>query len=269
MPGQDIELLWETMGSRDQSQAYAAFFELQALSAESDAVAERFDDMLRMLKAKSSFARVRGFLLLVANARWWDEARAFEAFYARTVLAFVALQHAQPSVHDKLGGKYLCRHMKVFGVERRYRLIASFAGIAQGFLGHFAWLHETRKNNAPSVHFAREQIGVNPARASSGYRNAPSLELGAQGARVTALKRFRCRVQIQVGNRLKRRSGRNVQNAAAFLHERQTNRAQNSQRGAVELNGGFDLGNREIFRAAHFRYSCIVYQPRHLGPVCF
>lgn len=64
-----VELLMERLQGRDNADAYAALKELLALSEATDAVSARFDTFTRLLHAKSAFARTRGFLLIVANAR--------------------------------------------------------------------------------------------------------------------------------------------------------------------------------------------------------
>lgn len=65
-----VELLMERLQGLDNADAYAALKELFALSEATDAVSAHFDTFARLLHAKSAFARTRGFLLIVANARW-------------------------------------------------------------------------------------------------------------------------------------------------------------------------------------------------------
>ena len=75
-----IELLVERLQGRDNADAYAALKELLALSEATDAVAAHFDTFARLLHAKSAFMRVRGFLLVVSNARWDAEGRTAGIF---------------------------------------------------------------------------------------------------------------------------------------------------------------------------------------------
>ena len=75
-----VELLMERLQGRDNVDAHAALKELLALSEETDVVAARFDAFARLLHTKSAFARTRGFLLIVANARWDDEGRTAGIF---------------------------------------------------------------------------------------------------------------------------------------------------------------------------------------------
>ena len=74
-----IELLTERLQGRDNADAYTALKELLALS-EATAVSAYFDTFARLLHAKSAFARTRGFLLIVANARWDAEERTAGIF---------------------------------------------------------------------------------------------------------------------------------------------------------------------------------------------
>lgn len=75
-----VELLMERLQGRDNADAYAALKELLALSEATDAVSAYFDTFARLLHAKSAFARTRGFLLIVANARWDAEERTAGIF---------------------------------------------------------------------------------------------------------------------------------------------------------------------------------------------
>ena len=75
-----VELLLERLQGRDNADAYAALKELLALSGATDAVSAHFDTFARLLRAKSAFARTRGFLLIVANARWEAEGRTAAVF---------------------------------------------------------------------------------------------------------------------------------------------------------------------------------------------
>lgn len=75
-----VELLMERLQGRDNADAYAALKELLALSEATDAVSAHFDTFARLLHAKSAFARTRGFLLIVANARWDAEERTTGIF---------------------------------------------------------------------------------------------------------------------------------------------------------------------------------------------
>ena len=75
-----IELLVERLQGRNNTDAYAALKELLALSETTDAVAAHFDTFARLLRAKSAFMRTRGFLLLVANARWDADGRTAVIF---------------------------------------------------------------------------------------------------------------------------------------------------------------------------------------------
>ena len=75
-----IELLTERLQGRDNADAHAALKELLALSEATDAVSAHFDTFARLLYAKSAFARTRGFLLIVANARWDAEGRTADIF---------------------------------------------------------------------------------------------------------------------------------------------------------------------------------------------
>ena len=75
-----VELLMERLQGRDNADAYAALKELLALSEATDAVSAHFDTFARLLHAKSAFARTRGFLLIVANARWDAEERTAGIF---------------------------------------------------------------------------------------------------------------------------------------------------------------------------------------------
>ena len=75
-----IEPLTKRLQGRDNADAYAALKELLALSEATDAVSAHFDTFARLLHAKSAFARTRGFLLIVANARWDAEERTAGIF---------------------------------------------------------------------------------------------------------------------------------------------------------------------------------------------
>ncbi len=75
-----VELLMDRLQGRDNADAYAALKELLALSEATDAVSAHFDTFARLLHAKSAFARTRGFLLIVANARWDAEGRTAGIF---------------------------------------------------------------------------------------------------------------------------------------------------------------------------------------------
>ena len=76
----DVERLWEAMADRDDKRAYAAFLELEALASKDPAVYGHFDELVAMMDAKSSYARTRGFLLLVACAAFDEEGRIEGAF---------------------------------------------------------------------------------------------------------------------------------------------------------------------------------------------
>lgn len=75
-----IELLAERLQGRDNADAYAALKELLALSETTDAVAVHFGTFTRLLHEKSAFARTRGFLLIIANARWDADGRTMAVF---------------------------------------------------------------------------------------------------------------------------------------------------------------------------------------------
>lgn len=64
-----VEELMEQLRSVNNNEAYAAFKQLRAASAEGPEVAAHLGEFADMLEAESSYARTRGFLLLVANAR--------------------------------------------------------------------------------------------------------------------------------------------------------------------------------------------------------
>ena len=85
-----VELLMERLQGRDNADAYAALKELLALSEATDAVSAHFDTFARLLHAKSAFARTRGFLLIVANARWDAEERTAGIFERRVGVCVVA-----------------------------------------------------------------------------------------------------------------------------------------------------------------------------------
>lgn len=66
---EQVEELMERLCSADNNEAYAAFKQLHAASAEGPEVAQHLGEFADMLEAESSYVRTRGFLLLVANAR--------------------------------------------------------------------------------------------------------------------------------------------------------------------------------------------------------
>lgn len=75
-----FEELMERLRSADNNEAYAAFKQLREVSAAGPDVAAHLGEFAEMLEADSSYARTRGFLLLVANARHDDEGRVDAAF---------------------------------------------------------------------------------------------------------------------------------------------------------------------------------------------
>lgn len=111
-----VELLLERLQGRDNVDAYAALKELLALSGATDAVSAQFDTFAHLLHAKSAFARTRGFLLIVANARWDTEERTAGIFddlarlfndanpttARQCVQAAPALAQAQPSLAPRI-----------------------------------------------------------------------------------------------------------------------------------------------------------------------
>lgn len=111
-----IELLTERLQGRDNADAHAALKELLALSEATDAVSAHLDTFARLLYAKSAFARTRGFLLIVANARWDAEGRTADIFddlarlfsdpkpttARQCVQAAPALAQAQPSLAPRI-----------------------------------------------------------------------------------------------------------------------------------------------------------------------
>lgn len=75
-----VEELMERLRSTDNNEAYAAFKQLREASAEGPEVATHLGEFEAMLEAESSYVRSRGFLLLVANARYDAEGRIDAAF---------------------------------------------------------------------------------------------------------------------------------------------------------------------------------------------
>lgn len=90
----DFEVLWDALQDRDANRAYAAFRELEARAAESPEACGRFDELAAMLDAESSYARTRGFLLIVASAGWDEDGRIEGAFDRMEAL----LHDAKPTV---------------------------------------------------------------------------------------------------------------------------------------------------------------------------
>lgn len=79
----DAERLWEALAERDHKRAHAAFLELEELASQDPAVYGRFDELVGMLGADSSYARTRGFLLIVACAVHDEEGRIEAAAFDR------------------------------------------------------------------------------------------------------------------------------------------------------------------------------------------
>ena len=75
-----IEELMERLRSADNNEAYTVFKQLREASAAGPEVAAHLGEFVAMLEAESSYARTRGFLLLVANARHDAEGRVDAAF---------------------------------------------------------------------------------------------------------------------------------------------------------------------------------------------
>lgn len=76
----DVERLWEALAERDHKRAHAAFLELEELAPQDPAMYGRFDELVGMLGAGSSYARTRGFLLIVACSAHDEEGRIEAAF---------------------------------------------------------------------------------------------------------------------------------------------------------------------------------------------
>lgn len=77
---QPLNELVEQLTSRDNSEAYASCELLRKAAATDPEVAAFIDAFTDMLDAPSSYARTRGFLLLVACARWDSDGRIETAF---------------------------------------------------------------------------------------------------------------------------------------------------------------------------------------------
>lgn len=68
-----VERLIEGLSDRDQNAAYSCLLELIGISRKEKTVYEQFEQFEAMIRDKSSFVRVRGLLLIAANARWDEE----------------------------------------------------------------------------------------------------------------------------------------------------------------------------------------------------
>lgn len=64
--------------NKDHKKAYALTKEISAKSAESSEFYSYFDDFISLLDNKSSYIRMRGFLLACAQARWDKEEKLQE-----------------------------------------------------------------------------------------------------------------------------------------------------------------------------------------------
>ena len=69
----------EKLQDKDDKKAYELSKEICALSKTSDEYYPYFDDFLSFITAKSSFVRVRGFILCSSQARWDNEGKLEKA----------------------------------------------------------------------------------------------------------------------------------------------------------------------------------------------
>lgn len=74
----EIQALVLALNGRDAKEGCAAMNRLLELSCRTDAVAPHLPEFAALLREKSSYARVRGALLLCANAKW-DRAGVVDA----------------------------------------------------------------------------------------------------------------------------------------------------------------------------------------------
>lgn len=66
----DLDLLIKSLSSSDNEKAYESLKELENISMASSEVYSFVDTFVGMLSSDNSYIRVRGFLLIAANARW-------------------------------------------------------------------------------------------------------------------------------------------------------------------------------------------------------
>lgn len=65
----------DALQDKDNNKACAFAKELEVKSAASNMYYSYFDDFVSLLPAKSSYVRIRGFILCCAQARWDDEGK--------------------------------------------------------------------------------------------------------------------------------------------------------------------------------------------------
>lgn len=70
---QDVEKMVEDLYRKDHKRVYGVLLDLQKMSEESDVVYGYFDRYMEMIEDENSYVRVRGLLLVCANAKWDTE----------------------------------------------------------------------------------------------------------------------------------------------------------------------------------------------------
>lgn len=70
---QDVQKMVEDLYRKDHKRVYGVLLDLQKMSEESDVVYGYFDRYMEMIEDENSYVRVRGLLLVCANAKWDTE----------------------------------------------------------------------------------------------------------------------------------------------------------------------------------------------------